>query len=616
MAIAPTKYRGFRVTRGDATGEQLAILVPTDYRVLHVASAADEATDWAVANPTHPTVYVHSETTPATDYVAISHDGTTGLITSVGGTLSLNGVTNVLLQVGGTSYVTLSATALTFTTVDVVIPNAAGLIVGSATQVTVSDGDGSTNLIPEVQALGVGTAFAGGAIVAATFNTTNTRVVSPKIILLKGAAATQVATTAVADNEVVGSIIAYGSDSADFETPVAAIEFVVDDVGAPTTGQIGGSLEFSTTADGGETLTLGMTLNTAQNLIVGAAVTSLTISNGDGSTDLIPRVQVNGLTAALGTLSIATFNTTNDRTVSPHLAFVKGAAATQVATTAVADNEVVGSIIAYASDSGDFETPVGAIEFVVDDSGGPGANAVGGSIEFYTTADGGTTLTIALTLSTAQLATFAGGIQGNTRADIGITGTTTGILAIDGATSGTVSVTVAATAGTWTYTLPATAGEAGDVQVSDGTGIASWVSGVRSVDVQLTNAQLLALLGTDVTLVAAPGVNRAIVVHAVYMFFDVTTTAYTLGSAALAIGYGSDGADIAVITEAGWLDTVADAGRWYQIGAVAATPDIITPVANTAVVMRSTSADMTGGNAANTLSVRVYYSVVDTVAFT
>ena len=66
----------------------------------------------------------------------------------------------------------------------------------------------------------------------------------------------------------------------------------------------------------------------------------------------------------------------------------------------MADNEVVGSIIAYASDGADFETPVAAIEFVVDDAGGPGAGAIGGSLEFYTTADGGETLTKRLTITT------------------------------------------------------------------------------------------------------------------------------------------------------------------------------------------------------------------------
>src|SRR3990167_3944308 len=89
MAIVPNKYRGFKVTRGDATGEQLALLLPTDYRVLHVASAGDENTDWNVANPTNPTVYIHSETTPATDYASFDHDGTDFTVNVAGGNLKL-----------------------------------------------------------------------------------------------------------------------------------------------------------------------------------------------------------------------------------------------------------------------------------------------------------------------------------------------------------------------------------------------------------------------------------------------------------------------------------------------------------------------------------------------
>jgi len=58
----------------------------------------------------------------------------------------------------------------------------------------------------------------------------------------------------------------------------------------------------------------------------------------------------------------------------------------------------------------DLKTPVGSIEFVVDDSGAPGANKMGGSIEFYTTADGGTTLTKAVTIGTDQHATFTSSI--------------------------------------------------------------------------------------------------------------------------------------------------------------------------------------------------------------
>ena len=115
---ASRQHGGFRNTVGDATGNQLALLLRDDYKVLHVASAADAMTDWNVAAPTHPTLYVHSETTPATDYMSFSHDGDAGTITVAGGTLALNGVTSLALQVGGTSEVTLTATALSPTTSD------------------------------------------------------------------------------------------------------------------------------------------------------------------------------------------------------------------------------------------------------------------------------------------------------------------------------------------------------------------------------------------------------------------------------------------------------------------------------------------------------------------
>lgn len=179
------------------------------------------------------------------------------------------GSTDISAYYNGTEMLRMSATVLTLRAGDLVIADTFGLNIGSATQVTVSDGDGATDMIPELQVLGTGAAD-GSALVAA-FNTTNTRAVAPHIVLVKGAAATQVATTAVADNEVVGAIVAYGSDSADFETPVASIEFVVDDVGGPGAGAIGGSIEFFCTADGGETLTNRMTLSNVGALTVGGA---------------------------------------------------------------------------------------------------------------------------------------------------------------------------------------------------------------------------------------------------------------------------------------------------------------------------------------------------------
>ena len=745
---------------------------------------------------------------------------------------------------------------------------------GSTTQVTVSNGDGATNMVPASQTLGL--TAAAGAVLAATFNTTNTRAVSPHIALVKGAAATQVATTAVADNEVIGSIIAYGSDGTDFETPVAAIEFVVDDVGGPGTGAIGGSIEVYTTADGGETLTIAFTVDNIQNImggnaagpaiatgeaatstnptlipdkaemdtgigwasdtlhvVLGGATTAnfgavgLSIANAygvliGGATQVLvgavtPELQVVGTAPADSSMALVVGSAD---AAAPRLYFGKGRDAIGTYTTPVTTGDILGQILAFGSDGVDLNSNGNASAAIYLNSTGTIApDRVPGTITFYTATDAQpSVLTLAMTLGADQslavvgntrigsattanltganrtlvvgsatsgeeaevaivgakastgtmaylsfasyfgtatkvliariyvdspsyaandgdgrlvfqtrpiggalttrlsisgpataVATWANithtgfnssgdiilsgggriikqgddntyflllggtatagrgamlalygkdsaanslmkiatpnadnsadvdrlaitgdvaistitwaacthtGFIATNSIQLGTAGSALGTLNICGNTSGTVSVTVAAAAGTWTFTLPTTAGEAGDVMVTNGSGVASWVSGMRSVDVQLTNAQLLALLGTDIQLVAAPGANRAIVVHAIYMYLVVDTTAYTIGAAQLQINYASDGADIAQLTEAGWLDTVANAGRWYQLGGATATPDITVPVANVGVVMRSTGADMTGGNANNTLSVRVYYSVVDVAAFT
>jgi len=414
---------------------------------------------------------------------------------------------------------------------------------GSTTQVTVSNGDGATNMVPASQTLGL--TAAAGAVLAATFNTTNTRAVSPHIALVKGAAATQVATTAVADNEVIGSIIAYGSDGTDFETPVAAIEFVVDDVGGPGTGAIGGSIEVYTTADGGETLTIAFTVDNIQNIMGGNAA-GPAIATGEAATSTNPTLipdkaemdtgigwASDTLHVVLGGATTANFGAVGLSIANAYGVLIGGA--TQVLVGAVTPElQVVGTAPADSSMArvvGSADAAAPRLYF------GKGRDAIG------------------------------------------------------------------------TYTTPVTTGD-----------ILGQILAFGSDGVDLNSngnaAQLLALLGTDIQLVAAPGANRAIVVHAIYMYLVVDTTAYTIGAAQLQINYASDGADIAQLTEAGWLDTVANAGRWYQLGGATATPNITVPVANVGVVMRSTGADMTGGNANNTLSVRVYYSVVDVAAFT
>jgi hypothetical protein len=64
------------------------------------------ATDWARSAGTHPELAVHSNTTPATDYLSIgNHDGTTATIDVVGGT-------TLAFDIAGTNYASVVATGV------------------------------------------------------------------------------------------------------------------------------------------------------------------------------------------------------------------------------------------------------------------------------------------------------------------------------------------------------------------------------------------------------------------------------------------------------------------------------------------------------------------------
>ena len=123
--------------------------------------------------------------------------------------------------------------------------------VGHTAQLTVSTGDGATDLAPQSQI--VGTGQADSSVLMAAFSATATRAAAPTIALVKGGAATVAAGTVVTSGEILGSIIAYGDDGTDLESPAAGIEFACD--GTPGTGDMPGRIVFYTTTDAGETLT-------------------------------------------------------------------------------------------------------------------------------------------------------------------------------------------------------------------------------------------------------------------------------------------------------------------------------------------------------------------------
>lgn len=112
----------------DASDHSLVLGLGDTSQMLHITDLAAKDSDWAVTSPTHPTVYIHSNTTPITDYLAIgAHDGTTASMDVVGGT-------TLALKIAGTAAATLTATALTLTdAVNIVVDSTTGTKIGTAT---------------------------------------------------------------------------------------------------------------------------------------------------------------------------------------------------------------------------------------------------------------------------------------------------------------------------------------------------------------------------------------------------------------------------------------------------------------------------------------------------
>jgi len=127
---------------GDASNHALVIGIGDTSQQVHITDKAAIATDWARAAGTHPELAIHSNTTPATDYLAIgNHDGTTAYIDVVGGT-------TLALAIAGTNAATLTASALNLAADDMDLTLGAG----ADAVLRWSDGDADNHSV----ALGLG----------------------------------------------------------------------------------------------------------------------------------------------------------------------------------------------------------------------------------------------------------------------------------------------------------------------------------------------------------------------------------------------------------------------------------------------------------------------------
>lgn len=158
--------------------------------------------------------------------------------------------------------------------------------------------------------------------------------------------------------------------------------------------------------------------------------------------------------------------------------------------------------------------------------------------------------------------------------------------------------------GLWTFT-PANPTTAYDVPFK-ANGVE--VTGVVSKVVDLSNAQVLALGTTPVTLVAAPGVGHYIDVISINLVFNYTAAYSSVGDVKCYWGSRIAGnACSPAITASGFFD--ASANKAIRVSGV---PDNTNPpITNLAVVLQKiTGAQMGGGDAANTVRVVINYRIV------
>lgn len=136
-------------------------------------------------------------------------------------------------------------------------------------------------------------------------------------------------------------------------------------------------------------------------------------------------------------------------------------------------------------------------------------------------------------------------------------------------------------------------------------------------DVTLTSAQILALLGTPITLVAAPGVGFFIMPQFVIMRYIGGTVAYTDAGGAVSIGAGT--MTVALAANTIFLTTVSPNTRKQVLPYTSAvlgtgvTDTAANPPTsdNAAVTISKVTNNFAAGN--GTMHVTVYYTIETTV---
>lgn len=130
----------------------------------------------------------------------------------------------------------------------------------------------------------------------------------------------------------------------------------------------------------------------------------------------------------------------------------------------------------------------------------------------------------------------------------------------------------------------------------------------------LSQANIQAMNGTPVTLIAAPGAGKLIVVDDIEFLHTYSTTAYTNGGD-VAIQYNTSAVavqafDVALVTAASTQNFVWKPTAAYSATATAATQTDLSTSANKALEITNATAAFATGNAANIFKYKIRYRTV------
>lgn len=122
---------------------------------------------------------------------------------------------------------------------------------------------------------------------------------------------------------------------------------------------------------------------------------------------------------------------------------------------------------------------------------------------------------------------------------------------------------------------------------------------LHSVQVTLTSANILAMSATPVSLIAAPGAGKIIMVESILLKFVATATAYANGGAVEFRYTNASGAKVSADIAA----AVITAGAGTSYTSVAGVTTSLTPVANAALVITNATAAFITGTGAGVVTI-------------